>query len=386
MAALAIDQSTAIRPGEEVALAALQRYLVRELGGLGGPLGVRQFPRGFSNLTYLVSEHTSKGTGRQWVLRRPPFGSKVASAHDMGREFRILDGLEGVFDQAPKPVLYCEDPEILGAPFYMMERVEGAILRGRMDPETAPSEAQMARIADAFVTTLAELHAVDFRACGLGDLGKPDGFIRRQVEGWTKRYVGARIEELPAMENVAAWLGEHLPEDRGAAGAALIHNDFKYDNLILNPEGILDPEGILASNLDGEEGASPVRAVLDWEMATLGDPRMDLGTVLGYWAEEDDPPEILAAALSPTTLPGNPGRTALAERYAAVSGIDLDDLVFFYAFGLFKIAVIVQQIFYRYRQGHTQDPRFAGLGQVVRACGRMAAQAIDRGRIDQLFD
>ncbi len=379
MPKLPMDRSTAVRQGEELEVDRLERYLRGHLPGplseLPGRLSVRQFPSGFSNLTYLIeSAGSESGNERlQWVLRRPPFGSKVASAHDMGREYRILSGLAGSFGKAPKPVLFCDDSSVLGAPFYLMERVTGTILRGRMRQEERPDAEQMGQIAGDFVSTLAELHAVDYRACGLGDLGRPEGYARRQVEGWVRRYAAARTGDLPAMERAAVWLVEQLPEassnGSGAAGAALIHNDFKYDNLVLS------------------NGPVPtVRAVLDWEMATLGDPLMDLGTALGYWAQEDDPPEILAAALSPTTLPGNPGRAELAERYAAASGRDLGDILFYYVFGLFKIAVIVQQIYFRFSRGHTQDPRFAGLGEVVQACGRMAAQAIDRGRIDRLFD
>ncbi len=372
MVALPIDRSAAVRSGEELDVERLEQYLGENLAdGLAGSLRVRQFPSGFSNLTYLIESGDEKEADevRQWVLRRPPFGSQVASAHDMSREYRILDGLAGAFDKAPKPILFCDDRGVLGAPFYLMERVEGTILRGRMRQEDRPSPPRMAQIAEEFIATLAQLHAVDYRASGLGDLGRPQGYARRQVEGWVKRYSAARTEELPAMERAAGWLSDALPAENGTAGAALIHNDFKYDNLVLST----DP-------------APTVRAVLDWEMATLGDPWMDLGTALGYWAQPDDPPEILAAALSPTTLPGNPSRAEVAERYAAVSGREVGDLVFYYAFGLFKIAVIVQQIYFRYRRGHTQDPRFATLGEVVQACGRMAAQAIDRGRIDRLFD
>ncbi len=363
MAALSADRSVAVRSGEELDLPRLERYLGEQLAAESvANLRVRQFPSGFSNLTYLIESKggPSGSAARQWVLRRPPFGSKVASAHDMSREYRILTGLAGSFGKVPKPILFCDDPAVLGAPFYLMERVEGTILRGTMPAEERPDLSQMGHIARGFVATLAELHAVDYRGCGLGDLGKPEGYARRQVKGWSKRYAAAGSEELPAMERAARWLGENLPPEPGAAGAALIHNDFKYDNLVLTPEPM-----------------PTVRAVLDWEMATLGDPLMDLGTVLAYWCEEGDPPEILAASLSPTTLPGNPGRAELAERYAKASGRDLGDLVFYYAFGLF---------YYRYRRGHTQDPRFAGLGAVVRVCGQMAAQAIDRRRIDRLFD
>ncbi len=359
------DRPAAVRAGEELDVERLAAYLGARLPDFSGPLTVEQFPRGFSNLTYLL-----RCGDRQLVLRRPPLGAAIATAHDMGREHRILSRLVEVYPRVPRPLLYCDDPEVIGgtaggAPFYVMERLEGVILRSRMPPEMTPGPERMANIADAFVTTFAELHAVDFEAAGLGDLGRPEGYVRRQIEGWAKRYRNARTDDIPEMERAAAWLADELPAE---SGASLIHNDFKYDNLVLDP-------------VDG----SRVIAVLDWEMATLGDPLMDLGTTLGYWVEAGDPPELLSLDLNPTTLPGNPTRLELVERYAAASGRDVGPVVFYYVYGLFKIAVIVQQIYARYLKGDTRDQRFAGLIHAVRACARVATQAIDRRRIDGLF-
>ncbi len=354
-----LDRPGVVRAGEELDLRALAAYLAEALPELDGPLEIEQFPSGFSNLTYLV-----RAGARELVLRRPPFGSKVRSAHDMGREFRVLSALEAVYRKVPRPLAYCDDPSVLGAPFYLMERVEGVILRPRMPPERHPEPPEMGRIAAALVDTLAELHAVDYAAAGLGDLGRPDGYGRRQIDGWTRRWRAARTDEVPEMDGVAEWLDRRLP---ASESAALVHNDFKYDNLVLDRN---DPGRVLA--------------VLDWEMATLGDPLMDLGTTLGYWVDPDDPPALRALELSPTTVPGNLSRLEVAERYAVASGRDLGDLVFYYVFGLFKIAVIIQQIYYRYRRGHTNDPRFAGLIDGVRASASVALQAARLGRIDRL--
>ena len=352
------DQPRAVRKGEELDTEVLAGYLAAHVGE--GELVVEQFPSGFSNLTYLI-----RLGERQLVLRRPPFGAKVKSGHDMGREFKILSHLSPVYPKVPQPLHFCEDPSVLGAPFYVMERVEGIILRPKMPAEMIPPPERMARIAHAFVDTFAELHAVDYEAAGLGDLGRPEGYVQRQIEGWTRRYQNARTDDLPEIDTVAAWLAANLPAE---AGRALIHNDFKYDNIVLDP---------------ADWGR--VVAVLDWEMATLGDPLMDLGTSLGYWLDPDDPPQLQQLSLSPTTLPGNPSRAELAQRYAEQSGRDIDHLVFYYVYGVFKIAVIIQQIYFRYKQGHTKDPRFAHLIHAVRGCGMLGAQALHKGRIDKLF-
>jgi aminoglycoside phosphotransferase (APT) family kinase protein len=219
----------------------------------------------------------------------------------------------------------------------------------------------MQRIAMAWVETLAELHEVDYRAAGLGELGRPEGYVGRQIAGWTKRYQRAATEDVPALDRTAAWLADHLPRE---VEPALIHNDFKYDNVVLDPSRW-----------------ERIRAVLDWEMATIGDPLMDLGTALGYWVDPDDPPAMLALNLNPTTLEGNPGRAEIATRYSAITGLDLGDVVFYYAFGLFKIAVIVQQIYYRYHHGFTSDERFASFGMAAAMLGDFAQEAIGRGTV-----
>jgi aminoglycoside phosphotransferase (APT) family kinase protein len=354
------DKSAKIRPGEELAIHRLDPYLKSRLPDLDGPLTVRQFRRGFSNLTYLL-----KVGDQELVLRRPPFGTKIKSAHDMGREYKILSSLIITFPKAPRPLLFCDDESVLGAPFYIMTRIKGIILRPQMPEEMNPPPELMGRIADSFISNLVELHSVDYQGAGLTDLGRPEGYVQRQIEGWTRRYQNACTDKIPEMEGAASWLAENSPVE---SGAALIHNDYKYDNIVLDPADW-----------------SQIIGVLDWEMTTIGDPLMDLGTTLGYWVQPDDPEEIQALQFSPTTLPGNPTRQELVDRYEQLSGRQVDNIVFYYVYGLFKLAVIVQQIYARYKKGHTQDPRFADLIHAVRACGRMAVQAIDKQRIDSLI-
>lgn len=329
----------------------LEAYLKQNLPDLTGPLLIEQFPKGFSNLTYLI-----RLGDRELVLRRPPFGANIKSAHDMGREFRILSHLVNVYPKAPKPFLYCDDEEVLGAPFYVMERLSGVILRPQMPPEMVPKPQLMGRIAEALIDNLVDLHAIDYHAAGLGDSGKPEGYVERQIAGWTKRYFRSKTDEIADMEQTAVWLAENQPKE---TGAALIHNDYKYDNLVLD-----------------SADWSRIIGVLDWEMATIGDPLMDLGTSLGYWVQADDQPALLALKFSPTNLPGNPTRDELIQRYAVNSGRDVSNLTFYYVYGLFKLAVIVQQIYYRYKKGYTQDPRFANLIHAVKACGAMAARSL----------
>nr|WP_255604128.1 phosphotransferase family protein [Oscillochloris sp. ZM17-4] len=318
---------------------------------------VAQFPRGYSNLTYLLQLGD-----RDLVLRRPPFGANIKSAHDMGREHRILSALAGRYARAPRPLAYSDDPAILGAPFYVMERVRGIILRSSPPAGLDLTPALMGAMCGSLVQTLADLHRVDYVAAGLGDLGRPEGYVARQVAGWAKRYAAARTDDLPALERAAAWLQAHAPAE---SGVALIHNDFKYDNLVFD---LADPTRVVA--------------VLDWEMATIGDPLMDLGTTLGYWAEPGDPAALREFGL--TSRPGNLSRQQLVDAYAAASGREVGDVQFYYVFGLFKVAVIIQQIYARYRAGHTSDERFAGLSRLVLACADLAGRCLDSGRISDL--
>ena len=354
-----LDQPQRTRPGEELDAAKLEVFLRQTLPDFHGPLEITQFPKGYSNLTYLL-----RAGGRELVLRRPPFGAKIKTAHDMGREYRILSHLVAVYPKVPRPLAFCEDDSVLGAPFYLMERVRGVILRATPPEGLELTPELMRRISESFIDNLAEIHRVDYVAAGLGDLGKPEGYIKRQVEGWTKRYQNARTDDIPEMERVAGWLAGHQPTE---VAACLIHNDYKYDNLVLDPQDV-----------------SQIKAVLDWEMATLGDPLMDLGSTLGYWVEPDDPEEWQMQSFGLTTRPGNLNREQLLERYLAKTGRAASRAVFYYVYGLFKIAVIVQQIYARYQQGLTRDARFAGLINLVRAGSKTACLAIDKSRITRL--
>ncbi len=354
-----LDNPRSVRDGEQLDGAKLLTYLRSKLPNLDGAVEVKQFPAGFSNLTYLL-----RVGEQEFVLRRPPFGAKIKTAHDMNREFLILSRLYPVFPKVPRPVLYCEDESILGAPFYLMERVRGVILRARLPEGLTLSQEDMRRLSESFIENLVEIHEVDYLAAGLGELGRPEGYVSRQIEGWTKRYYNARTDDVPEIDRLAAWLAEHAPAD---SGRALIHNDYKYDNVVFAPDDL-----------------SRVVAVLDWEMATVGDPLMDFGTTLGYWVDADDPEEWKQFGFGLTALPGNLRRRDLVEFYARRSGRDVGEVVFYFAYALLKVAGIVQQIYYRYRQGFTKDARFANLGSLVRACGKLAERAIEKDRIDGL--
>jgi aminoglycoside phosphotransferase (APT) family kinase protein len=285
----------------------------------------------------------------------------VKTAHDMGREYRVLSRLCHVYPPAPTPLLYCDDESVLGAPFYLMERRRGVVLRKTLPAGLTLDATLMGGLCTSLIDNLAALHALDYRAAGLGDLGKPEGYVARQVAGWSKRYHDAQTEELPALEQAARWLAEHTPPE---SGAAVIHNDFKFDNLLLDPDDL-----------------TRIVAVLDWEMATVGDPLMDLGTSLGYWVEAGDNPTLQAALLGPTNLPGCLTRRQLVERYAQQSGRDVSNLLFYYCFGLFKLAVILQQIYARYVRGHTHDERFARFNESVAALGEAARTALETGDV-----
>jgi aminoglycoside phosphotransferase (APT) family kinase protein len=343
------EESRAVRRGEELDVAKLEPYLVSVLPGARGPLRVRQFPSGFSNLTYALDLG-----GRELVLRRPPFGAKIKGAHDMGREYRVLAALHPVYGKVPRPVHHCEDEGVLGAPFYVMERVRGVILRADTLQQLDPDAETMRAIGLALVDALAALHAFDYRGAGLADFGRPEGYVRRQVEGWTERYRRAATDEIPSMEGVAAWLAANLPPE---TGAALIHNDFKYDNVVLNSADL-----------------TRIDAVLDWEMATLADPAMDVAASLAYVLEPDDPAELRAL------VPWHRGmitRREFVERYQQASGRTLHHVAFYRAFGHFRLAGVVQQIYRRWKDGHAQDPRFGGLLTVVQACALQAERAIE---------
>jgi aminoglycoside phosphotransferase (APT) family kinase protein len=353
-----LDTTAPVRPGDEVDAAALGEALASRLDGWSPDVAVEQFPSGHSNLTYLV-----RSGEREVVVRMPPRGYKaIAAGHDMRREYRILSALHPAFGRVPRPLLFCDEADtLLGKPFYAMERVRGVILRDAASSGRELSGAELRPISRALVETLAALHAVDVDAAGIGDLGRPDGYVARQVRGWTDRYARARTDEIADVELVAAWLAENLPDHEGAA---LIHNDFKYDNVVLDPADL-----------------TRVVAVLDWEMATIGDPRADLGTSLAYWIEPDDADDLRRLGFVLSARPGNMTRQEVVAEYAARTGRDVDGMLFFYVLGLFKVAVIAQQIYGRFRAGLTRDPRFAAMIGAVRALSGAGRRAVERGTI-----
>jgi len=323
-----LDKTQPVREDEKLDLHRLGPYLHQQFPELPGPLTVEQFPHGHSNLTYLLRLGV-----REMVLRRPPFGNQVKTAHDMSREYRVLSRLSKVYPPAPAPYLYCEDESILGAPFYVMERRQGIVLRKALPRGLQLDRVTTRRLSESLIDNFARLHTLDYKAAGLGDLGKPAGYVQRQVTGWTERYRKAQTEDVPAMDQLAGWLARNMPPERGAA---LIHNDYKFDNLLLDPHDL-----------------PHIIAVLDWEMATIGDPLMDLGTSIAYWVEAGDPELLQAFVVGPTRFPGSLTRRELVERYHAKTGFDVSNMLYYYCFGLFKTAVIIQQIYARYARGFT---------------------------------
>ncbi|MFJ4344348.1 phosphotransferase family protein [Pseudomonas sp. NPDC089401] len=348
------DQSTQVRPGEELDAAVIDPYLKANIAGLDGTPRISQFPGGASNLTYLVSY-----PGRDFVLRRPPFGQKAKSAHDMGREFRILNQLNKGFPYCPKAYAHCTDAALIGGEFYVMERVEGIILRSDIPAELGLDAGRSEALCKSFIDRLVELHQVDYDACGLADLGKPEGYVQRQIEGWTSRYEKALTPDAPRWEKVIAWLREKMPADHPRPG--IIHNDYRFDNVILDAD---NPMRIIG--------------VLDWEMATIGDPLMDLGNSLAYWIEASDPAPVQLMRRQPSNAPGMLTRRQFVDYYAERAGIRLDNFDYYYCYGLFRLAGIVQQIYYRFYHGQTQDKRFAQFIHMNRLLEQMSLQVIGK--------
>ena len=343
--------TAAVRSGEELNITALAAYLQGKIEGAERSLEVTQFPGGHSNLTYLV-----RCGDREYVLRRAPFGPVPPKAHDMAREYRLLAAVNPHFPEAPRVYHLCEDPQVIGAVFFLMERRHGVILREEIPPEIAAAPDYPQRISEAFIDCLARLHAVDIEQHGLLALGKPEGFVERQVRGWADRWERAKTGEVPAMDGVIRWLAGNIPE---SGKPTLVHNDYKLDNVML---GAVDR----------------IEAVLDWEMTTVGDPLADLGLTICYWcwANADD---VRAAGIPAITArPGWYTRDAFIQRYAANTGRDVSAIGYHEVLGVFKLAVIIQQIYVRYHRGQTHDERFAGFGGRAAALIRLAAQLAER--------
>jgi aminoglycoside phosphotransferase (APT) family kinase protein len=349
-----IDKAKSVRQGDELDAAKVEAFIKNEIPGLTGSLEVEQFSSGYSNLTYLL-----RMGDREFVLRRPPFGTKAATAHDMNREYTIQKRLKPVFPYCPKVFAYTEDPAVIGSPFYIMERVRGIILRKDLPEGLTFTEDQARMLCEKLLDVHLELHGIDYEKAGLGDFGKPAGYVRRQVEGWSKRYRKARTPDAPDFEVVMAWLAENMPPDTDRP--TVIHNDYRFDNVVLDPA---DPMRIIA--------------VLDWEMATIGDPLMDLGNSLAYWIQADDPPETQMMRLLPTTMPGALTRRRMAERYAEKSGRSIENFNWYLCFGLFRLAVIAQQIYYRFFHGQTTNEKFRMLVFGVHLLEKSAGELIEK--------
>ena len=335
------SDSAPVRTGEELDVAALRDYLNAALESDDSSLEVRQFPGGHSNLTYLI-----RVGDEEFVLRRPPVGPVAPTAHDMPREYKLLSAVHPLFPLAPKPILLCENDKIIGVPFYLMERRRGIIVRSDLPDSIGESTNVRRNVSEAVVSTLVDLHAVDIHKSGIVDLGKPVGFVCRQVEGWARRWDRSKTSELPQMEEVIQWLKARMPVDDGQ-GAAIVHNDFKLDNVMLDE---VDPTRVVA--------------VLDWEMSTVGDPLIDVGLFLAYWTMKGN--ETNSSLRAITSGPGWLTREEIIEVYENATGRDLTNIVFYETFARFKVAVVIQQIYFRYVRRQTQDQRFANLDAMVK--------------------
>ena len=320
-----------VRAGEELDVAGLAAYL-------NTPVEALQFPHGHSNLVYLI--RTRDG---EYVLRRPPLGPIAPKAHDMGREYRVLKAIHAHFPEAPQVFSFCEDPSVIGAPFFLMECRQGIVLRDR-------GPANPKQVSEAFIDCLIRLHSVDISSPDLSSLGRPEGFLVRQVSGWTERWYKAETHPQPAMDSVIAWLTASVPDQQRAS---LLHNDYKLDNVMLNA------------------AEDKIAAVLDWEMATLGDPLADLGLTLCYWTNPSTAPAL-------TTAKGWYTREQLVDRYAAAAGRDVTNLAWYEVLGIFKLAVILQQIYFRYDRGQTRDERFRNFDARVDELIRLAVKKLDQ--------
>jgi aminoglycoside phosphotransferase (APT) family kinase protein len=366
---LTTSDTAPIRPGEELNGDALEKYLRKNLSELilaqpldNTPIRIDQFPGGHSNLTYLVQLG-----GQEFVLRRPPLGELAPKAHDMPREFRLLTAINPFFPLSPRPYLLCEDPSIIDAPFYLMERRYGLIIREDIPKEIGNDLTLRRLVSEAIIDTLAALHSIDIYSSGLVALGKPAGFVTRQVQGWTRRWHRAKTSDVPELDEVARWLADRIPAEPvnlDRLSATLLHNDFKLDNVILNPQC-----------------PARVTGVLDWEMSAIGDPLIDVGLLLCYWPEKNDS-ESRRSFVSPvTTEPGWMTRDEITERYAERTGRNLSAIAFYETFALFKVAVAIQQIYFRFVQGQTLDERFRHFDSFVQSPARAALDLAQRSSI-----
>jgi aminoglycoside phosphotransferase (APT) family kinase protein len=342
-------ETIAIREGEAIAVDALRDFLRDKVEGAERGIQLEQFPNGHSNLTYLL-----RIAGRDYVLRRPPLGPVAPKAHDMVREYRVLRAVHPYFPEAPQAFVLCEDPGVLGAPFFVMERRHGAVLREELPSNIAAHASHPRMISEAFLATMVKLHAIDMSTEDMRALGKPEGYVERQVRGWADRWQRAKTEELAEIDRTIEWLAARIPP---ALPPSLIHNDYKLDNIML-----------------ASGAPDRVEAVLDWEMATIGDPLSDFGLTLCYWVWATGEEVRVAGIPALTARPGWYTRDHLVARYAELTGRDVTHIGYYEVLGVFKLCVIIQQIYSRFHRGQTQDTRFANFGERARALARLAVR------------
>lgn len=333
------DQGKAVRKGEELDVSVIDQWLKSHLENLVGTPEITQFTGGASNWTYRIQYENE-----DLILRRPPAGTKAKSAHDMGREYRIQKALAGLYP-VPEMLAFCEDESVIGAEFYVMRRINGIIPRANLPKSLNLSQEETKQLCINVIDQLINLHHIDIKATGLDALGKGEGYVKRQIDGWSKRFVQARTENVENFETVMQWLQDNMPTKEYIS---LIHNDYRMDNVILDPE---QPMKIIG--------------VLDWEMATIGDPLMDLGNSMAYWVQADDDVFLQSVRRQPTHLPGMLTRKEVVEYYSQKTGIQIENWSFYEVYGIFRLAVIVQQIYYRYHHGQTTNPMFKDFWQMV---------------------
>lgn len=351
-----IDEAKSLRQSDAFDVQAVHTWLKTQGYDFGDELPeVKQFSGGASNLTYHL-KYPDAYADNDLILRRPPAGQKAASAHDMRREYSVMARLKPVYPYVPKMIAFCDDATVLGSDFFIMERLRGIIPRANLPRGMQLNEEQARSLCYAVFDKLIDLHKIDIQAVGLDDLGKGEGYVQRQVEGWCKRYKNAETWNVPSFKKVMRWLNEHQPKD---VSTCLIHNDFRMDNLVFNADN-----------------PSEIIGVLDWEMCTLGDPLMDLGGALAYWTEATDGKMMLGIRRQPSHLPGMLKRHEIVDYYCDKMGFDKQHWPFYETFGLFRLAVIAQQIYYRYHHKQTDNPAFKNFWFFVHVLHRRCKKII----------
>ena len=350
-----MNKTIDVRAGEELDAARIDAVMKDHIERLKGTPIIRQFASGHSNLTYSLIYDDKK-----FVLRRPPFGTKPKSGHSMIREYTVMKALKPVFSAVPQTYFHLNDEDSpLGAEFYVMEQVEGRKLEKTIPKDWGFGAGEGRKLCTAFFEKLIDLHQVDYKAVGLGDFGKPEGYVARQILGWNGRYERAMTEDVESFEDVRQWLEASMPKSE--AGHAICHGDYRLDNVILNGENPFQ-----------------IEAILDWEISALGDPLMDLGNTLAYWLQKGDPEAILSTHMQPSFADGMLTREEICDMYEEATGHDMSRFAFYHVYGVFRLAVIIQQIYYRYYHGQTQNKTFAHFGQMTNLLGNYARQLIEK--------